>query len=643
MAQAAMEAWPVSAEYPPPREVEHPGSLGSASRSPRMIFLCCPAEDENAPAICREVRLREPDAGLVVLMPVPPDSDSVTRILAAGADDCLQLPRSREEFRARMDAWERRLKDSPLDPLAEGSAQSSPIGPAVTLQNITERSRESERHYRILFENNPLPLMIYDLETLRFLAVNKAAVEAYGYAREEFLGMTLKNIKPKADWVALEDNVNQVRNRPTPAIDQAGIWRHCLKDGSIIFVEITSHPLVFEHRKAELVVAYNVTERQRIESELRTSEGRFASFMQNLPGVSFIKNRAGAYVFANSGWEKLFKLSFKASHGKTDDDLFPPEMAKQFRENDALVLRLGKAIQVREQVHDKSGIRHWLVAKFPIAEDDDPAALIGGVGIDVTKEKKAEEALIQHERELEILNKQLEQRVAERTARLEAVNQELESFCYSVSHDLRAPLRGIDGFARALEEVKSIQLDETASGYLGRVRTAAERMGQLIDDLLQLSRISRVELRKDAIDLSELAATIIGELRQNEPERPIEVAIQPGVQVSGDARLLRIMLENLLNNAWKFTSKTEDSKITFDTTPDDDGRSICRIRDNGVGFDMRYANKLFSPFQRLHSMSEFPGTGIGLATVKRIVQLHGGRVWADGVPNQGATISFSLA
>ena len=611
MAQTAMEAWPVSAEYPPPKEVNHPGSLASTPDSPRIIFLCCPAEDENAPAACREIRLREPDAGLVVLMPAPPDSDTVTRMLAAGADDCLQLPRSREEFRARLEAWNKRLRD-----------------PAMP--------------YRFLFENNPLPLMIYDLETLRFLAVNKAMVQAYGYSREEILGMTLKDIHPDDDVRALVENVGEVRNRPADEIDNAGVWKHRLKDGSLIFVEITSHPLVFNHRKAELVVAYNVTEHQRIESELRTSEGRFASFMQNLPGVAFIKDDSGAYVFANAGWEELFNLSFKASRGKTDEDLFPSEQAKAFRANDALVTSLGKAIRVQEQVYDESGTRHWLVVKFPIADYDHPAALIGGVAIEVTKEKESEDALIKRDRELEILNRELETRVAERTARLEAVNEELDSFCYSVSHDLRAPLRGIDGFSRALEEVSSIQLDETARGYLGRVRSAAERMGQLIDDLLQLSRISRVELRKNAVDLSELAATLVGELRQNEPERPVEVEIQPGIRVSGDARLLRIMLDNLLNNAWKFTSRTKTARITFDTTPDEDGRPICRIRDNGVGFDMRYAHKLFGPFQRLHSLSEFPGTGIGLATVKRVVQLHGGQVWAKGAPNQGATVSFSF-
>jgi PAS domain S-box-containing protein len=257
--------------------------------------------------------------------------------------------------------------------------------------------------------------------------------------------------------------------------------------------------------------------------------------------------------------------------------------------------------------------------------------ILYAVGRDVTERKKAELAI-------HTLNAEL-MRQAER---LETVNQELESFSYSVSHDLRAPLRGISGFALALEEHAAATLDETGIGYLGRVRNAAERMGRLIDDLLKLSRLSRAEMKMEPVDLSEMAASIIAGYRAEEPERQVDVAISPGIRVSGDPALLRIMLDNLLGNAWKFTSKNPAARIWLTHQPAEDGKILCQVRDNGVGFDTRYAHKLFGAFQRLHSQVDFPGTGIGLATVQRIIRRHGGDVRAEGEIKGGATFGFTL-
>ena len=235
----------------------------------------------------------------------------------------------------------------------------------------------------------------------------------------------------------------------------------------------------------------------------------------------------------------------------------------------------------------------------------------------------------------------LEQRVHERTAALEAMNKELEAFSYSVSHDLRAPLRGIDGFSKLLLEKYEAQLDPTGQDYLRRVRAASQRMGRLIDDMLKLSRIGRAELRRAPVDLSELAEDIITELRQRDPERQVRVEIVPHLAVTGDASLLRIVLENLLGNAWKFTRKTTGARITFGAMTREDER-VFYVCDNGAGFDMSYADKLFTPFQRLHSEEEFPGIGIGLAIVQRIIVRHGGRVWAEGKAGEGATVYFTL-
>ncbi|QRN96892.1 CHASE3 domain-containing protein [Archangium violaceum] len=235
----------------------------------------------------------------------------------------------------------------------------------------------------------------------------------------------------------------------------------------------------------------------------------------------------------------------------------------------------------------------------------------------------------------------LESRVAQRTAELTAANQELESFSYSVSHDLRAPLRAIDGFAQALREDEAERLSPSSLQLLERLQAAATRMGQLIDDLLQLSRVTRAELRREPVDLSALAGSVANELRQREPGREVKLSIQSSLSTRGDPRLLRVLMENLLGNAWKFTSKRPGALIEFfaETV---DGVTHYAVRDDGVGFDMAYADKLFTPFQRMHKVTDFPGTGIGLATVQRIVHRHGGHIEAQATVGGGATFRFTL-
>ncbi|MBE8999538.1 hypothetical protein G1O98_07310 [Nostoc sp. UIC10630] len=253
---------------------------------------------------------------------------------------------------------------------------------------------------------------------------------------------------------------------------------------------------------------------------------------------------------------------------------------------------------------------------------------------EINERKKAESEILR-------LNVQLEQRVAERTAQLEATNKEMEAFSYSVSHDLRAPLRSIDGFSQALLEDYADKLDTLGQNYLQRVRAATQRMAQLIDDLLNLSRLTRSEMRSEKVDLSALVEAIATELHKTQPERQVEFAIAPGLVTNGDAHLLRIVLENLLGNAWKFTGKHQKARIEFGLLQQDDTH-VYFVRDDGTGFDMAYVEKLFGAFQRLHAMTEFEGTGIGLATVQRIVHRHGGRVWAESAVEQGATFYFTL-
>ncbi len=241
----------------------------------------------------------------------------------------------------------------------------------------------------------------------------------------------------------------------------------------------------------------------------------------------------------------------------------------------------------------------------------------------------------------------LEQRVLERTTQLAVANKELEAFSYSVSHDLRAPLRSVDGFSLTLLERYESLFDDKGKHYLHRIRAASQRMGQLIDDLLNLSRVTRSEMQRQTVDLSTIVTEIITDLQQSSEERTVEIKIQPQMIIQGDGRLLRVVLENLLNNAWKFTSKTQHPRIEFGILDrsggvGDGGSGVYFVRDNGAGFEMSYVHKLFGAFQRLHSTDEFPGTGIGLATSQRIIHRHGGEIWAEAEIDRGAAFYFTL-
>ena len=255
--------------------------------------------------------------------------------------------------------------------------------------------------------------------------------------------------------------------------------------------------------------------------------------------------------------------------------------------------------------------------------------------------RKNEKRLVQSEFELQQLNAELETCVTQRTSELTAANEELDSFSYTIAHDLRAPVRAISGFSEMVLRDNEGKLDAASIGHLKRVVAGSNRMGELIDDLLNLARLSRHAMQRRDFNLSEIAAIVVASLKAAHPERTVEVAIDPGLHANGDPGLMRAVLDNLIGNAWKFTSKVEAANITVGSTQQD-GQTVYVVRDNGAGFDMQYAHKLFGVFQRLHHASEFAGTGIGLATVKKILVRHGGKVWVESVPGVGTTVFFTL-
>jgi light-regulated signal transduction histidine kinase (bacteriophytochrome) len=311
-------------------------------------------------------------------------------------------------------------------------------------------------------------------------------------------------------------------------------------------------------------------------------------------------------------------------------------LAEFIRRKDLEVISTRAAVEIGELEFERpDGRRVWLrVTKVPVPGADGQPRFILGIAEEITARRHAE-------LEIRRLNAELERRVAERTAQLAAANKELESFCYSASHDLRAPLRAVEGFGAALSEDFKDALPAEGQGYIERMRSAAQHMGKLIDDLLSLSRMSRAELKRSPVNLTEVVNEIIPRLKAGAPSRQAEFLVPPELTVSADPTLIRAVMQNLLENAWKFTSKQPATRIEIGTMALN-GETAYFVKDNGVGFNMKYVHKLFVAFQRLHSPSEYPGSGIGLASVQRIIARHGGQVGAESAPSAGAIFHFTL-
>ncbi len=378
-----------------------------------------------------------------------------------------------------------------------------------------------------------------------------------------------------------------------------------------------------------------IDEHQKAMEALGHSKTHLRKVIDLVPHAIFAKDAEGRYLLVNRAMAAACSSSVEEMEDALDTDFFNKAVeVERFRAADRAVIATGqRQIIPIETIRFMNGaVRFFNIIKIPFTFGDIPAVL--GVATDITEREQAR-------LELATLNDDLEERVRQRTAELEAANKELESFSYSVSHDLRSPLRGVDGWSLALLEDYGDILDEQAKGYLNQVRAEIQRMSVLIDDMLKLSRLSRDEMRREPVDCTALANSFAERVQSTSPERPVQWRIAQGVNTSADLSLLRQVFQNLIENAWKFTAKQDDAVIEFGVA-DAEGEKAYFVKDNGAGFDMAYSAKLFGAFQRLHRVADYPGTGVGLATVQRIARRHGGRVWAEGEVGKGATFWFTL-
>jgi len=497
--------------------------------------------------------------------------------------------------------------------------------------------RETERRYLELFEHTSDAVMIlagrgpdmWVCETM-----NPACEQITGLTRGDCVGRNACEILPNGVPEALTaafhscQQGREVVTREHPL--QLPVGQRWF---NTIFV-----PLPEESGKIRRIacMARDITDHRTAVENLRESEQRRLLHIQQTPMGTIEWSIEGRVVSWNASAERIFGYSAREALDRQMNLIIPIEVRPQIETIwSALIAQRGGTRSTNQNVR-KDGVYiecEWY--NTPLIDDDGRTIGVASLVQDVTAHRRNEEFIRR-------ANHNLELRVADRTTQLANANQELEAFCYSVSHDLRAPLRSIDGFSKALLEDCFDALDADGRDHLKRVRAASQRMGELIDDLLNLSRINRAELKRTTVDLSLLARKIADSLQMPHPDRQVTWTIAPGLQAEGDKNLLRVLLENLLGNAFKYTGRRDHACISFGEVQEN-GRTLFVVRDNGAGFDMTYVGKLFQPFQRLHRPDEFDGHGIGLATAQRVVHRHGGRLWAEGTPDVGASFFFTLS
>jgi len=512
-------------------------------------------------------------------------------------------------------------------------AQSVP--PAAATLKLAQRLDEEAERYRVLVESSPVGILHYDKQ-LKITQHNSRLSKLLQVPGDALLGLEMGRLQDQRVLPALRAALAGESGRYDGAY-------HVTQSSRRLRVRLRTAPVYGPDRRITggVAIVEDITAQYEAEAMLHDSEARYALAMRGTNEGLWDWSPASDDLFLSSRLVEM--LGMQGEHLRTNGQdwlaRLHPEDAGRF--SLTLIEHLkGQTphFECEYRVRDAAGEWRWVLARGLAQIDDNGQAyrMVGSVG-DITPRKAAEA-------ELQALNRELESRVTERTAQMTTALAELESFSYSVSHDLRAPLRAIDGYGAILSSDHSDVLGEDARHLLQRMRAAAQRMGGLIDDLLNLAHVSRQAIKREPVNISELAIEVIAELRMADPLRSLEISIQPGLTADADTGLSRILLRNLLGNAWKFTARNPAARIDVHSEGAGDGAGALRIcvEDNGAGFDMRYADKLFVPFQRLHHERDFEGSGIGLATVARIVHRHGGEIGAVGEPGKGARFYFSL-
>ncbi|NPV00808.1 MAG: PAS domain S-box protein [Brevinematales bacterium] len=502
---------------------------------------------------------------------------------------------------------------------------------------------ENEKRYRRTLDYMIEGCQIIDRDW-RYIYINDAAAAHGKLKKEELLGHTMMEMYPGIENTALFDILRTCIDKGIPHRMENEFF---YPDGKKGWYDLSIQPVP----EGIFILSLEITKNKQAERELmekidsiRNNEKLLDSIIENIPDMIYVKNASGLrYIKLNKAGEVMLGFTKEELLEKDVYEIFPEDEAKFFTKTSREVLNNKKTVDIPEEtvLTKTAGERILHTRKIPIMDDQGDPLYLLGISEDITDQKILEEKLQEYHNHLEDLVKEKTEEIRQANNILFSINEELSSFSYSVSHDLRSPLRGIDGWSLALEEDYGDKLDDTAKGYINTIRSEVQRMAKLIDALLMLSKVSKTEIKLEKVDLSEFAEKIAADLVKQDENRKADFIIEPGLTANGDSSLLFILIQNLIENAWKFTGKCGRARIEFGKTVVDE-KPVFFVRDNGAGFDMAFVNNLFTPFYRLHHALDFPGTGIGLATVRRIIIKHNGTVRAEGEPGKGAAFYFSL-